>query len=417
MVRLTRGERFKDARTVHNQHKKQTMDEVAAATGISKSLIQALEDDDNNRSVGYDKVATLAAHYHISTDYLLGLSDDPSLSPAATDDLHLSEKAIKQMKYFTCTEQHAAELSALMEDRLFWSMLREIIAYQKASIAEGISDSIKLKYHTYEEDSCIDETLNEEKIEKRKRISLELPQEEHEEITKEEERDYDINSVLERARDKRTTDYEVDRHRKLNSTQYDILKNIKIKDDTEHEIDTTDKTDDLNTQEKTIVDLIQTISINSKNSKDDLLQDLISNNENTVVMAPINEDTNKETLKEELENMTQDLERIKQPLNDLTQDLILEKEKLKDLSMLTDKIDEEENEEENDSNTTTSQIEKSFFTNSTSFSKKDFEGFEDLEKDMKKSSAFTKIAIFLIILMLLGTIFIILNYVLDLKIL
>ena len=260
-------------------------------------------------------------------------------------------------------------------------------------------------------------SINEEKIEKRKRISLELPQEEHEEITKEEERDYDINSVLERARDKRTADYEVDRHRKLNSTQYDILKNIKIKDDTEHEIDTTDKTDDLNTQEKTIVDLIQTISINSKNSKDDLLQDLISNNENTVVMAPINEDTNKEALKEELENMTQDLERIKQPLNDLTQDLILEKEKLKDLSMLTDKIDEEENEEENDSNTTTSQIEKSFFTNSTSFSKKDFEGFEDLEKDMKKSSAFTKIAIFLIILMLLGTIFIILNYVLDLKIL
>lgn len=260
-------------------------------------------------------------------------------------------------------------------------------------------------------------SINEEKIEKRKRISLELPQEEHEEITNEEERDYDINSVLERARDKRTTDYEVDRHRKLNSTQYDILKNIKIKDDTEHEINTIDKTDDLNTQEKTIVDLIQTISINSKNSKDDLLQDLISNNENTVVMAPINEDTNKEALKEELENMTQDLERIKQPLNDLTQDLILEKEKLKDLSMLTDKIDEEENEEENDSNTTTSEIEKSFFTNSTSFSKKDFEGFEDLEKDMKKSSAFTKIAIFLIILMLLGTIFIILNYVLDLKIL
>ena len=51
-----------------------------------------------------------------------------------------------------------------------------------------------------------------------------------------------------------------------------------------------------------------------------------------------------------------------------------------------------------------------------SFSKKDFEGFEDLENNMKKSSFFTKIAIFLIILMLLGTIFIILNYVLDLKI-
>ena len=71
MAKLTRGERFKGARLDFNQHQKQTMDEVAAATGISKSLIQALEDDENDRSVGYDKVAKLAAHYHVTTDYLL----------------------------------------------------------------------------------------------------------------------------------------------------------------------------------------------------------------------------------------------------------------------------------------------------------------------------------------------------------
>ena len=68
-MELTRGERFKDARIVHNQHGKQTMDEVAAATGISKSLIQALENDDKERSVGYDKVAALAAHYRVTADY------------------------------------------------------------------------------------------------------------------------------------------------------------------------------------------------------------------------------------------------------------------------------------------------------------------------------------------------------------
>ena len=260
-------------------------------------------------------------------------------------------------------------------------------------------------------------SVNNEKIEKRKKISLELPHQREEEIIKEEERDYDINSVLERARDKRTTDYEVDRHRKLNSTQYDILKNIKIEDNIENDIESSNITDDLNTQEKTIVDLIQTISINSKNNKDELLQDLIGNNENTVVLAPINEDKNKETLKEELESMTQDLERIKQPLNDLTQDLILEKEKLKDISISTKSIENSDDEEliSNESEEP-NKIEKSFFTNSMSFSKKDFEGFEDLEKNMKKTSAFTKIAIILIILMLLGTIFIILNYVLDLKI-
>lgn len=94
MTKLTRGERFKDARIVHNQHKKQTMDEVATATGVSKSLIQSLEDDNVNRSVGYDKVAKLAAHYRVTTDFLLGLSDDPFPTPSIVDDLGLSLKAV-----------------------------------------------------------------------------------------------------------------------------------------------------------------------------------------------------------------------------------------------------------------------------------------------------------------------------------
>lgn len=94
MAKLTRGERFKDARIVHNQHKKQTMDEVATATGVSKSLIQSLEDDSVNRSVGYDKVAKLAGHYRVTTDFLLGLSDDPFPIPSVVDDLGLSLKAV-----------------------------------------------------------------------------------------------------------------------------------------------------------------------------------------------------------------------------------------------------------------------------------------------------------------------------------
>ena len=96
-----------------------------------------------------------------------------------------------------------------------------------------------------------------------------------------------------------------------------------------------------------------------------------------------------------------------------------EKEKLKKLSpeeINNRDIDYEDTTKSKTEEFENSQIEKSFFTNSMSFSKKDFEGFEDLENNMKKSSFFTKVAIFLIILMLLGTIFIILNYVLDLKI-
>ncbi len=97
MVKLTRGERFKDARIVHNIHKKQTMDDVSAATGVGKSTIQALEDDNIERSVGYDKVAKLASHYHVTTDYLLGLTDDPSPTPNAVDELGLPESTIRYL--------------------------------------------------------------------------------------------------------------------------------------------------------------------------------------------------------------------------------------------------------------------------------------------------------------------------------
>ena len=89
-MNLTRGERFKDARIVHNQHGKQTMDEVEAATGIKKSLIQALEDDENNRDVGYAKVAALAAHYRVTADFLLGFTNDPHPQRTAIDDLGIT---------------------------------------------------------------------------------------------------------------------------------------------------------------------------------------------------------------------------------------------------------------------------------------------------------------------------------------
>lgn len=97
-MNLTRGERFKDARIVHNAKGKQTMDEVSAATGISKSLIQALEDDNVDRSVGYDKIAKLANHYRVSANFLLGLSKDPDIFPSAVDDLELSVKAVETIR-------------------------------------------------------------------------------------------------------------------------------------------------------------------------------------------------------------------------------------------------------------------------------------------------------------------------------
>lgn len=83
-VALTRGERFKDARTVHNQHGHQTMAQVHKATGISASLIQELEDD-SDRDFGYCKIAKLAEHYGVSIDWLIGLAPSISTDPEIQD--------------------------------------------------------------------------------------------------------------------------------------------------------------------------------------------------------------------------------------------------------------------------------------------------------------------------------------------
>lgn len=275
-------------------------------------------------------------------------------------------------------------------------------------------------------------SLNNEQEEKRKRISLELPHEEEKVVERQEPKTYDINSVLEQAREKKETNYEEERHRKLNNTGYDILKTIKIREESkeQYDDDTTEELEELNTQEKTIVNLIQNIQqgskkefepSTSKESNDntrDLFQELMGDNENTVVMSPIEEEElNNNNIKDTLLNMTRELEAIKEPNNDLTQDLIVEKEKLKQKYLGGEKdIDEDSVEEEInkiDEAPKISNVDKSFYTNSISFNKTDFEGFEDLEKSEKKSGILAKIGIFIIIIILGVTIFLILNSIFE----
>ena len=142
---LTRGERFKDARLVHNQHGKQTMDEVEAATGIKKSLIQALENDESSRDAGYAKVATLAAHYRVSTDYLLGLTNDPFPQRTAADDLGLSSQSLTWLKSLAgAPDNHwyTSNLSKLLEMPQFHTFLYSLFEYTAALEATKICSDL-----------------------------------------------------------------------------------------------------------------------------------------------------------------------------------------------------------------------------------------------------------------------------------
>ncbi len=210
----------------------------------------------------------------------------------------------------------------------------------------------------------------------------------------EEKRVYDINSVLERAKEKRETYYEDEKYKKLRDTQYDILSKIEMYDSKEEE----EKIEpDFNTDEKTLIDLINTVTINKR--KDDMLSEL-RGNENTIVTNPIDEEQNDEYINKVVEKQKND-ENVNKNIDEVQNNA----------TMSLEEMSKEKNGEIQ--NTIVKNLDKSFYTNSMSFSKEDFEGFEELEKTVKKNNSLVKVSIIVLILLALATIFIVLKYILN----
>lgn len=209
-------------------------------------------------------------------------------------------------------------------------------------------------------------STKEENIE-RKKIFIN-PKEEEIVEEKEEPKIYDINSIIEEARSKKETSYEEDKYKKLHNTEYDILKKIEIYNSSK-----TEKSDsEFNTDERTLIDLINTVTMKKEEEKD-LLSELTGGNENTVVTNPINEEMKKEEVK--------------------INEVVPPKTEIGNIGT----------------------IDKSFYTNSMNFSKEDFECINELEKEVSKNTFLVKFSIFLLILLVIGTVVVILNYVFNLR--
>ena len=219
------------------------------------------------------------------------------------------------------------------------------------------------------------EKINDEKVEKRRSLldTKGLYEERH--LEEEEEKDYDLVSVLEKAREKREIDYEKERYKKLRDTQYDILKNLNIKERPKPEIDE----EKFNTQERKLIDLINTVAINKNNN--DLLSELSEGDDETT--GSIDEESNNEDLKALIKEE-------------------IDKDKTKEVP--------KENEDENIQN-----LDNSFYTSSLNFSKDDFEDFNDVEESGGRGIV-AKIGIILLILCILGVLLLIANFIFDLNI-
>ena len=181
-----------------------------------------------------------------------------------------------------------------------------------------------------------------------------IVKEEKKEVVREErpkpvEKNYDINAILKKMKQKQETT--TDEHRKLSDDQYDFLKKLNAKNvDIQQEIEK---------EEKELNDVINTIKLSKKALEDTdsgLFDDLKS------------------------DTMVGDASSIKSIIDE-------EKEKQKELE-----------------DTNTMQLDKSFYTSSFGFTKSDFEELKDMNQKIKKSNKFIIVLLVLLILGIAGAV-------------
>ena len=89
--KLTVQERLKDLRVVDF---KLTLEELAERTGLSRSALGKYESDETAKDISPFAILTLARFYGVSTDYLLGLTENKNHPNTELNALHLSDDAI-----------------------------------------------------------------------------------------------------------------------------------------------------------------------------------------------------------------------------------------------------------------------------------------------------------------------------------
>ena len=214
---------------------------------------------------------------------------------------------------------------------------------------------------------------------KRKSIRVEPKHEENSIIDDVPTKEYDLNIILEKAKDEKPETYEEARAKKLRNTQYDILNNLNIGDnDEDYSVENNIEKSEINKAEEDLMELINTITINEAKVK----EEAIKNEKDEVDPLNILED-----LKGSGDTAVYD--------------------KIEDIP--TPKVEEDKKEE---SKTTENALDDSFYTKSL-FKKKDFEdGSQDFLDDNKMGIG-VKILIVLVIIIFAAGLFLFLKSFLN----
>ncbi len=106
-TKLSIPERLKDLRVVD---KHLTLEQLAEQTGLSKSALGKYESDDY-KDISPFAIATLARFYGVSTDYLMGLSENKNHPNTELQALHLSDAMVKLLSSGAINNRLLCELA------------------------------------------------------------------------------------------------------------------------------------------------------------------------------------------------------------------------------------------------------------------------------------------------------------------
>lgn len=264
---------------------------------------------------------------------------------------------------------------------------------------------------------------------------IELPK-----INLDETREYDINAILEKAKDGKESNYEEDRLKKVRSTQYDILKTLDIMNN-EEEVEEEDlefgekPTDrrpapNKDKEEAQLHDLIDTITakelIENESNLEvtgemdplDILSDLRGDDENTKVMGALVQELIEESRKENEIALTQRIPVISEDEieenyeNEGSEVLpsIDEEEQAITLEELDKAKEEIKNKPKKEKK---NKLDDSFIGSTTVFKQEDFDDFEDL-KDGGAGKFILKVLVILLIVGFVVGLVVLANHFLNL---
>ena len=154
-AKLTIPERLKDLRVVD---KHLTLEQLAEQTGLSKSALGKYETDDY-KDISPFAIATLADFYGVSTDYLMGLTENKNHPNTELQSLHLSDDMVELLSSGKINNRLLCELAAhpnfrrlMIDMEICIDQIANMRVEQMNLVLEATRQTVMSKYAPGEDD-------------------------------------------------------------------------------------------------------------------------------------------------------------------------------------------------------------------------------------------------------------------------